>query len=251
MAERRPLRWGMATAATTCAAGAAVGTLFGAAVLVGVGSAAALALLVFARVSFAHGWLTRRLRRRSTEVEIVGIQLRVGSVGGSVFVAGLSRPDIFCDAALLEHLEQDELGAVTLHERAHQLARDPLRNAAVAVVAPLLTGFDRGRAWLEQRAAAREIAADRYAMAHGVDRRAIASALLKVPPARGAHAAAFAPAIELRLRALLGDDIALPLPRPRPWLAVTAGAIVGTAACLAMLHPAVSVVDLARACCPI
>lgn len=248
MAERSQIRWAVAAAAT-CAAGAAIGTVFGAVVALAIGLAGLSALLAFARVSLAHGALTRRLRGRSTEAEVAGTRLRLGKVGGSVFVAGLSRPDIFCDAALLDELEDDEVGAVTLHERAHQLARDPLRNVAVSAVAPLLLRFHRGRDWLQRRAAAREIAADRYAMAKGADRRAIASALLKVPPAGAAHAAGFGSAVDLRLRALLGDEV--DLRGRRSWRAVTAGAFAGAAVCLAMLHPAMSVAEFVRACCPV
>jgi beta-lactamase regulating signal transducer with metallopeptidase domain len=249
MAERSKIRWAVAAAAATCAAGAAIGTAFGAVVALAVGFAGLSALLVFTRVSFAHGALTRRLRGRSTEAEVAGTRLRLGTVGGSVFVAGLSRPDIFCDAALLDDLDDDEVSAVTLHERAHQLARDPLRNAVVAAVAPLLLRFLRGRDWLQRRAAAREIAADRYAMANGVDRRAIASALLKVPPAGAAHAAGFGSAVDLRLQALLGDEV--DLQGRRSWLAVTVGAIAGAAVCLAMLHPAAPVAEIVQACCPV
>lgn len=248
MAERTQLRWGTGAAVTSCAAGAVIGTALGMALAATTAVAAAAALLAFVRISIVHGALARRLRDRSMSAEVAGTRLRLGSVGGSVFVAGLARPDIFCDGALLDDLDDAELQAVTLHERAHQLARDPLRNTAVAVIAPLLTRFGGGRAWLERRAAEREIAADRYALAHGVDRRAIASALLKVPPAGAVHAAAFAPAVELRLRALLGDN--LTVPGRRPWAAITVGAVVGAAVCLAMLHPAAAAIDVIRACCP-
>lgn len=248
MGERTRLRCGIAAAAATCAAGTVIGTTFGAAVAAATAIAAAIALLVFVRISVAHGALTRRLRGQSTSAEVAGTRLRLGPVGGSVFVAGLARPDIFCDHALLDELDDAEIHAVTLHERAHQRARDPLRNAVVAVVAPLLRRFGAGRAWVERRAAAREIAADRYAIACGVDRRAIASALLKVPPAGAVHAAAFAPAVELRLRALLGDHVEVPA--GRPWVAVTTGALIGAAVCLAMLHPAAALVDVIRVCCP-
>lgn len=248
MGERTTFRRGFGAAAATCASGTIIGTTFGVAVAATTAIAAAIALLSFVRIARLHGALTRRLRGHSTSAEVAGTRLRLGPVGGSAFVAGLTRPDIFCDRALLDELDDAELLAVTLHERAHQRARDPLRNAAVAVVAPLLSRLDAGRGWLERRAAAREIAADRYAIARGVDRRAIASALLKVPPAGAVHAATFAPAVELRLRALLGDDP--DVGRARPWVAVTIGAAVGAAVCLAMLHPTAGVIDALRACCP-
>lgn len=248
MADRPRLRSSLVAATVTCGAGVVIGTTIGAVLAVLAGLLAAVGALAFLRVSAAHGRLIRQLRARSTQTEVAGTRLRLGAVGGSVFVAGLSRPTIFCDRRLLHDLDDDEISAVTLHERAHQRARDPLRSAAVAVIAPLLARRDRGRAWLEHRAAAREIAADRYALAHGADRRAIASALLKVPTVGAAHAAAFAPAVELRLQALLGDEPARP--RPGPWAAIAVGAVAGTAACLAMLHPPAAIADAVRACCP-
>lgn len=248
MPDRAALRTALAAAAAACAAGALVGTPFGAVVLVTMVAAAAAATIVFLRIVTSHGWLARQLRRRSVEGEVAGTTVRRGDVGGSVFVAGLVRPTIFCDDALLDQLADAELQAVTLHERAHQLARDPLRAAAVAAVAPLVGRFRRGQAWLERRAAHREIVADRYALAEGADRRAIARALLKVPAATTAHAVAFAPAVELRLRALLGDEV-----DTAPWRsrrALTIGAVIGIGACIAMLHPAAQLVDALAGCCP-
>lgn len=248
MTDRTQLRSGAVAAAATCAAGAVIGTALGAVVAVLAMVAAALATLAFFRTSATHGWITYQLKARSTETEVAGTRLRRGMVGGSVFVAGLTRPTIFCDDALLHDLDDDELAAVTLHERAHQLARDPLRNTGMAVLTPVLLWFRRGRGWLERYAAAREIAADRYAIANGADRRAIASALLKVPPTGTIHASAFAPAVELRLRALLGDEPTLP--PPRPWIAILAGVVLGAATCLALLHPTAQVVEAIRVCCP-
>ena len=248
MTERIRLRSGLVAATVTCGAGVVIGTTVGAVLAVVAGVLTAVGTLAFLRVGAAHGWLTRQLRARSTQTEVAGTRLRLGTVGGSVFVAGLSRPTIFCDRRLLDELDDDEISAVTLHERAHQRSRDPLRSAAVAVIAPLLLRFGRGRAWLEHRAAAREIAADRYAIAQGADRRAIASALLKVPTVGAAHAAAFAPAVELRLRALLGDEPARP--RRGSWVAIAIGVVVGAVVCLAMLDAPAAVADILQACCP-
>lgn len=248
MPDRASVRTALAAGTATCAAGALVGTAFGAVVLVTMVAAAAVATIVFLRIATTHGWLARQLWRRSVEGEVAGTTVRRGDVGGSVFVAGLARPTIFCDDALVDQLADPELQAVTLHERAHQLARDPLRAAAVAAVAPLVGRFRHGQAWLERRAAHREIAADRYAVAEGADRGAIARALLKVPPATTAHAAAFAPAVELRLRALLGDEVDIAPSRSRRALAI--GAVIGIGVCLAMLHPAAQLVGALAACCP-
>lgn len=255
MADRTPLRWAVGSALSICAAVAATDTpVVGvvAPVLAVLGSVLVAGFLAgFLRVSATHSAVARRLRDRSAVEQVAGTELRVGQVGGAAFVAGLLRPDIFCDRNLIDELDEAELQAVTLHERAHQLARDPLRTAAVASVAPLLRRFERGRAWLESRAAEREIAADRYAIAHGVGRPAIASALLKVPTAGLAHAAGFAPAAELRLRALLDDEPQVDR-RPRLLRGITAGVLVGAAGCLLMLHMAmVLAADALAACCPV
>ena len=236
MSDRVARCTSVAAGVATCAAGALIGTQVGAVLAVVVFSSAAAVVVLFVRVAALHGWLTRQLRNRSVEGQVAGTAVRRGSVGGSVFVAGLARPAIFCDDRLLDELTSEELRAVALHERAHQVARDPLRNAGLAAVAPLLGRCRRGKAWLERRAAHREIAADRYALANGADRRAIAAALLKVPPAAAAHAASFAPAVELRLRALLGEDVETVA--GRSWSRVLSlGVAAGAAACLALVHP--------------
>lgn len=248
MISRRHLRAGVAAAAATCASGAFVGTVVGVAVAAIVAVAATAASMTFLRIAVSHCRLTRRLRSRSKETQVAGTRLRLGSVGGSVFVAGLHRPAIFCDGALLGRLDDAELVAVLLHERAHQVARDPLRSAVRGVVAPVLGRSRWGQEWLHRHAAVREIAADRYALAHGADRRAIASALLKIPAAGAAPASAFAPAAELRMRALLGDDV--PVGSTRSW-AITMGIVVGSLLCLAMLHPAAQAMAAIWACCPV
>ena len=245
--DRTRLAWGIAAAVASCAVGAITGTELGTALGVLALVATGAALVVFARVTVAHCRLARLLRQSSSEAEVAGTRLRLGPVGRSVFVAGLIRPQIYCDRGLLDELDDDEVSAVLLHERAHQLARDPLRSAALATLAPLLTLSERGQGWLERRAAVREIAADRHAVAQGARPRAIASALFKVAPADVAHAAAFAPAVELRLRALLGDEVVVRRPW---WRAAAAGAMVGVPGCLVMLHH-VSAPALLAVCCPI
>lgn len=244
--DRRRLAWGIAAAVGSCAVGAVTGTELGAAIGVLALVATGAVIAVFARVTVAHCRLVRLLRQCSSEAEIAGTRLRLGPVGRSVFVAGLTRPQIYCDRGLLDELDDDEVSAVLLHERAHQLARDPLRSAALATVAPLLTLFERGQAWLERRAAVHEIAADRYAMAHGARPRSIASALFKIAPADISHAAAFAPAVELRLRALLGEEVVVRRPA---WGAAATGAMVGVLGCIVILHH-LSSPALIAVCCP-
>lgn len=247
MRRSRHLPWGLGAAILACASGAVVGTTIGVAAGAALAAVAATSLVAFARVSLAHIALTRHLRDRSVPHDVAGTHLRVGHLGGSAFVAGLARPAIFCDRDLLRDLDPAEVRAVVLHERAHQLARDPFRNAIVASVTPMLSRTQRGRLWLERRAAGREIAADQYALNQGVDPRSIASALIKVPPTGPLYAAAFTPAVELRLCALLGDNVELPHEGP-PWRAVATGAMVGLALCVTMAGSTLGIIQ-AMWCC--
>lgn len=89
-------------------------------------------------------------------------------------------------------------------------------------------------------------------VAHGADQGAIAAALPKIPAAGAAHVAAFAPAVELRLRALFGEEVETL--SQRPWRPVVLGALVlgvasGALPCLAMLDPVAELAQLLRACC--
>lgn len=195
---------------------------------------AATAVLLFVRQAARHRRLTRGLVAITRPGKLNGIEVRLGPIHHAAFVAGLLAPRIFCDARLATELTDNELRAVTLHEQAHQVARDPLRMTLMAVIAPPARLIPSGAAWLERRAAEREIAADRTALSRGASRAAIASALLKVGRLEPAGAAGFAPAVDLRLRALLGDETFSP--RPRRWGAAVAGLALGTALCLLLLQ---------------
>lgn len=207
-------------------------------VLVGVWGllAAGLSVAFVYRVR-EHGHFSRRMRACTVPARVDGVALRLGAPGRSAFVAGLWRPEIYCDRALLEELDPGELRAVLLHEHGHQRVRDPLRILAADLVFRLISWTGRAGAWRERTLARREIAADQYALSAGATRSAIASALLKVAPDSTGHAAAFAPATELRLRALLADG---PPTSPPRWRAVLAGLAIGVAACLAIVHPIVT-----------
>lgn len=242
--DRRALRSGVAAAATCSVAAVVMSPLvraFAVALLaVGIGFVAS-----FTVQAWRHRAITVALRRTSTADRIAGLHVRMAPVSSTAFVAGLARPEIFCGRSLSDELSPDELRAVALHERAHQLARDPLRATALAAVAPVLQLTTPGRRWLEAAAASREIAADRYALDQGVRRSALASALLKVQPVSATHAAAFAPAVDMRLRALVESHAVTstgPLRR-----SLVAGVAIGLAACLAMLHPLHAI--LATLCC--
>lgn len=243
--RRSDALWNLAlVGALLCAAVAAV-MHAATVVLVAAGALLVPAALLFVRQAVRHRRLTRGLLAVTRPGDVQGIGVRLGPVHDAAFVAGLLRPRIFCDERLASSLSDDELRAVALHEQAHQVARDPLRLALLGVVAPVARRTPAGRSWLERQAARREIAADRAALSRGVSRAAIASALLKVGRFDTVGAAGFAPAVDLRLRALLDDE----LPRsPRRWGPVLAGLGLAAVLCLLLvLHWSPSALPFA--CC--
>jgi beta-lactamase regulating signal transducer with metallopeptidase domain len=219
-----------------CAIGLATGHhLSMAGLLVALLVAGALATLALRVVR--HRRLVAALRVRSEPTELAGLQVRAGDLGDAAFVAGLGRPTIFCDRRLPDQLTPDQLRAVLLHEHAHQRALDPARLLLVELVAPVLRRLPIGRRWLAATLARREIAADRQAIAHGAAPSALAAALLVLPPLAHAHVAGFTPAVELRLRVLLGelDEVRAP-PSVRRVAMLVAGALVGAGVCTWFLH---------------
>ncbi|MBW3665361.1 MAG: hypothetical protein KY469_19885 [Actinobacteria bacterium] len=194
--------------------------------------------LVSARLTvlaWRHARLASALRRGSVGGDCHGIHVRWRVWHAGVAVAGLRRPEIYCHPRLRGSLTPRELTAMLLHERHHQLRRDPLRLLLLAVVAPVAKLVPAGRAWLARRAAAVEVAADRFALEHGAARCDLAGALLKVDASAPAPAAGFGVATELRLRALLGEEPDLSTTHALAGLAgVFAVVTLGCAA--AMLH---------------
>lgn len=176
-------------------------------------TAAALAVLIAAAArGMKHRRLSLGLLSLSAPERFAGIDVRAGNFHDAAFVAGLRRPTIFCDRSLPRQLTVGEFRAVLLHERAHQRAGDPARLLLVEVVAPIARWLPFGRQWLAWSLARREIVADQYALSHGATRQEIASALLRLPPLAQAHVAGFTAAVDLRLRALLGEDVATVVP---------------------------------------
>ena len=184
-----------------------------------------------------HRLLVKALHAISQPQELAGTPVRTGDLGDAAFVAGLSRPTIYCDHRLPEQLTPGQLRAVLLHERAHQRALDPARLLLVELVAPLLLRLEWGRQWLAATLARREIAADQQAIANGATRTDLAAALLALPPLARAHVAGFTPAVDLRLHALLGDDpeVSSP-PSVRRGAMLVVGGLLGAAICAWFLH---------------
>lgn len=165
-------------------------------------------------------------------------------------VAGLWRPLVFCDPQVPEDLAADELRAVVLHERAHQLQRDPLRLLVLAAVAPLVSPLPAGRAWLERQRAGIEIRADRFALHHGASRPGLAAALLTLGRAEHrASVAGYTCASELRLRWLVdGEEPTLRAPRrPRELVVLAVGFLLVGLCAAGWMHHTMTVIG-ALAC---
>ena len=183
-----------------------------------------------------HQRLSRELSAIGRPTVVAGIEVQElpGSLGA--FVAGLRRPRIFCSPALGTNLSEDELRAVLLHERFHQLDRAPAKLVVLEALAPALNMGLAGRAWLARRVAGLEIAADRYALEEGSSRQALAGALFKLAPAgSGAVGIGFASAADLRLEALLDDEPQRPTGSSLMWLVAPA---VLAAFCVLLVVPA-------------
>lgn len=224
------------TALVACgSAGVAMLVPSGVAVTVAV-AAMAVVVTQMAWQAYRHQRIAGALRRNSTVAVVSGTEVRLVPFLNSAFVSGLWRPLIYCSHDLTDRLSGEELRAVTLHERAHQRSRDPLRLVVLESVAPLARLNRRGRACLERARAAREMAADRYALEHGATRTALASALLKVEPLSAAGLPGFSSATQLRVRALLAPASSGDVRAVRwPWVAL--GIVVAVGSCLWMWPP--------------
>jgi Zn-dependent protease with chaperone function len=101
------------------------------------------------------------------------------------FCAGLLRPRVYVSTGALDLLDEHALAAVLAHERHHARSRDPLRLACGrALVAGMLFAPALRRLVQRQNALA-EIGADDAARAEGVERAALASAMLSFSEASG------------------------------------------------------------------
>lgn len=186
------------------------------------------------------GWLllqqfrVETATRATTRSVIRGVPVHLVH-GFSACTAGPLRPRIFIGRGLLSSLDDDELHAVVLHERAHRARFDPLR-ASLSLVGQTVTP----RSLLAPGAASRdkarrEIIADHDAIRRGATRSALAASLLKVARAPSGSVG-FVSADELRVRALVDE---LPATPPaRPWLAPLAGTTLGAGFCVLGLEAA-------------
>lgn len=178
---------------------------------IGVASLVAGLLARGARVAVAHERVASMLGRLSVPGTVGNVSVRLAPGSEVLAVAGLWRPEIFCDPSTLDQLSEAERRAVVLHESGHVRRRDPVRLLVLSVVSPLLSWSPRGCGWVESWKARVEIAADRHALSAGAERAALASALLRLGGmTQPAQVVGFRTAADLRLEALLGDG-------PRRW----------------------------------
>ena len=179
---------------------------------------AAVAAVIFGSIGLhvlAHHRVSRSLQRGARAAFLVEHEVGLVRGIGAALVAGIRRPRIYCSEDLVARLAADELRAVLIHERHHQLVHAPARLVVLSALAPFLGLLGPGSAWLERQRAGIEIAADEHALRNGVTRATLARAILNLretsPPF---SLAGFATAGDLRLRALLGEDIAATTSRP-------------------------------------
>jgi len=205
-----------------------------------VAAAAALLALSLSIHSWRHVRLARALGAGSVRDVQLGVEIRWRSSPRVAAVAGLHRPSIFCDPRLRQSLSPRELRAVLLHERCHQLRRDPLRLLLLASVEPVVRLAPRGREWLERSRAHLEIAADAYALSQGALRADLAGAILKLGATPAGTAAAFSSAVELRLQALTGGvDPSASRSAASPRWGIAVG-VVSLACAMALAHEAIA-----------
>lgn len=161
--------------------------------------------------------------RLAAAAQRVGIRAReLPTSERECFVAGILRPTAFVSRGALDSLEESELEAALLHERAHIKGGDTRALFALGFLRDLAP-WAGGQA-LEAFLAAREDRADRQAIQQA-GRLDLASALLTLARPAAVTAAVLPMAsdkgLDCRLKALLHDEA----PTPQGWVARTAGAL--------------------------
>ena len=154
--------------------------------------------------------MRRALRRLAEPEHRFGIDYeRLPRGGRRAFALGLVRPAIFVGDELMNDLSTEELRGVLLHEDHHRRTRAPLRGIALSAWLTVLGRYAVIRRLVSGRLVELERAADAHALAGGVSRKALASALLKTEHV-SLPAASFGEGDDARVRALMGGHQAAP-----------------------------------------
>lgn len=125
-----------------------------------------------------HAKVDRALARTPA---LCGASIRLGeSPAPRAFTAGLLRPVICLTRGLVDCLSERELQTVLLHERAHQIRRDPVRLALIDFLVRTLWFLPAARPLGSFLADRIEQAADDRVASTGGDPLELASALVKV-----------------------------------------------------------------------
>ena len=179
--------------------------------LVALVMAAIIGVVVAASVAVhavLHHRVSRRLQRQARPAVLMDHQIGLVPGLGGALVAGIRRPRTYCSDDLVERLDTEEIRAVLLHERHHELAHAPSTLVVLSALAAFVGRSGPGSRWLDKQRAAVEIAADRHAIENGASRATLARAILKLRETPGQLSlAGFGTAGDLRLRALLGEEI--------------------------------------------
>lgn len=177
-----------------------------------------------------HHRVARRLGRQARSMVLAGHPVGLVPGIGVAVVAGIRRPRTYCSSDLVARLDTEEIRAVLLHERHHELTHAPSRLVVLSALAPFVGRTGSGSRWLERQRARIEIAADRHAISNGTTRATLARAILKLRETPGQLSlAGFATAGDLRLRALIGEDVD---PDPPTHPRVLAAVVVAVAVAL-------------------
>jgi hypothetical protein len=176
----------------------------------GVAIVAVGAMLVAHRVVAAFRFEHRRRRRRAAGRTLARIELGRRSVdvylapgeSGAPFAGGLFRPYVCFPAHAFRALDRRERRAVLAHELAHVRRFDAALDALVAVMADALWLCPGSGHLRRAIALRREQAADAAAVRAGADPAALASALLRLQPAREQAGVAFFGASHVKRRVL-------------------------------------------------
>jgi beta-lactamase regulating signal transducer with metallopeptidase domain len=166
----------------------------------------------------------------------------------SAAVLGCGAPMIALAPALLEHLDDDDLDRVVLHEWAHVQRRDDVAQVIERIVT-MVAGWHPAVWWLQrQLALEREVACDEIAVALTGSAKGYAACLvtlasLRLPPVRAVPAPAVLSSAGLRRRLVRILAPAHGIPRRR-WRAIAICSSVALA-CLALAVGSVRVAEMA------